>query len=298
MMMHKKMAGVAGVMAAVAMVGCGGNQSTVASGPDDAILQVRDSIIENKPGAAFEMLPPSYQTDINSVVADAAKRMDEEIWNQGVGILQQVTRILESKRDLILSTEAMSSVPNPEDLKKNWKQGVSVLQAIVRSDFTNLERLQQGDVGKLLSESGAKIMASATDLMASSEQAAEAEAELDKIRNMTATVVSQEGDTAVVKVDTEGEEPEELEMVRVEGRWIPKDMADGFKEGIAEMRENLAGLDFSSEEGQQQKTMILAQMGGIKSMLDQLENAKTKEELEGIFGGLMMGIMGAMGGGM
>ncbi len=298
MMMHKKMAGVAGVMAAVAMVGCGGNQSAVASGPDDAILQVRDSIVENKPEAAFEMLPPSYQADINSVVADAAKRMDEEIWNQGVGILQQVTRILESKRDLILSTEAMSSVPNPEDLKKNWKQGVSVLQAIVRSDFTNLERLQQGDVGKLLSESGAKIMASATDLMASSEQAAEAEAELDKIRNMTATVVSQEGDTAVVKVDTEGEEPEELEMVRVEGRWIPKDMADGFKEGIAEMRENLAGLDFSSEEGQQQKTMILAQMGGIKSMLDQLENAKTKEELEGIFGGLMMGIMGAMGGGM
>lgn len=298
MMMHKKMAGVAGLMAAVAMVGCGGNQSAVASGPDDAILQVRDSIVENKPEAAFEMLPPSYQADINSVVADAAKRMDEEIWNQGVGILQQVTRILESKRDLILSTEAMSSVPNPEDLKKNWKQGVSVLQAIVRSDFTNLERLQQGDVGKLLSESGAKIMASATDLMASSEQAAEAEAELDKIRNMTATVVSQEGDTAVVKVDTEGEEPEELEMVRVEGRWIPKDMADGFKEGIAEMRENLAGLDFSSEEGQQQKTMILAQMGGIKSMLDQLENAKTKEELEGIFGGLMMGIMGAMGGGM
>lgn len=296
--MHKKMAGVAGLMAAMALVGCGGNQPAAATSPDAAILQVRDNIIENKPGAVFEMLPPSYQADINGVVADAAKRMDEDVWNQGVGILQQVANILESKRDLILSTQAMSSLPDPEDLKKNWNQGVSVLQAFVQSDFTNLKRLQQGEVGTLLSESGSKIMASVTDLMASSEQAADAEAELDKIRNMTATVVSQDGDTAVVKVDTEGEEPEELEMVRVEGRWIPKDMADGFKEGIAEMRENLAGLDFSSEEGQQQKTMILAQMGGIKSMLDQLENAKTKEELEGIFGGLMMGLMGAMGGGM
>ncbi len=291
------------VMAVVAMVatitGCSGSAPTLDT-PDGAMRNMQQAVVNSQPDQLFKALPASYQSDINALVADAATRMDAELWNESTALLLQVVGLLKSKRDLLLASPMMASVPNKDDVAKNWDNGVALLHALVNSEFTNIERLRQGNVAGLLAKDGGALMGKITSLMESSESSAEAGKELAKLKAMKVSVVSTGADTAVVKAETPGEEPETIEMVKVEGVWIPKDMATGFKDGIAEARKNLAQIDFTSEEGKQKKTMAMMQMGMVKPMLAQLEAAKTQEDLQAVFGGVMMMMMGGMqqGGGM
>jgi hypothetical protein len=281
-------------MAAI-ITGCSGSAPEQDT-PDGAMRNMQQAVINSRPDQLFNALPASYQADINALVADAAKRMDPELWNEGMGIIKQVVGLLKSKRDLLLASPMMASVPNKADVAKNWDTGVSLLQAFVNSEFTSIERLRQGNVAGLLAKDGTSIMAKVTSLMENSESSAEAGKELAKLKAMKVSVVSTGADTAVVKAETPGETPETIDMVKVEGVWIPKDMAAGFKEGIAEARRNLAQMDFTSEEGKQKKTMAMMQMGMIKPMLAQLEAAKSQQDLQAVFGGVMMMMMGGMQG--
>ncbi len=285
------------VLAVVAMMatitGCSGSKTQLDT-PDGAIRNLQESVVNNRPEQLFKAMPASYQADINGLVADAAKRMDTDLWNESTGLLKQAVGLLKSKRDLLLASPMMASVPNKADVEKNWDTAVMLLQALVNSEFTSIERLRQGNVEGLLAKDGAALMAQMTRLMENSQQSAEAGKELAKFKAMTVSVVSTGADTAVVKVEAPDETPENIDMVKVEGVWIPKDMADGFKQGIAEARKNLATIDFTTEEGKQKKTMALMQMGAIKPMLTQLEAAKTQEDLQGAMGMFMMLMMGAM----
>jgi hypothetical protein len=130
--------------------------------------------------------------------------------------------------------------------------------------------------------------------MANSESSADAGKELAKLKDMRVSLVSQDGDNAIVKIEAPEETPENIDMVKVEGVWLPKEMASGFSLSIAEARKKLEQIDFTSEEGKQKKTMILMQIGAIKPLLTQLEAAKTQEDVQAVFGGLMMGLMGGM----
>lgn len=285
------------ILAVVAMMvtitGCSGSKPKVDT-PDGAMLNLQESVVGNRPEQIFTAMPASYQADINALVADAAKRMDTELWNESTALLKQAAGILKSKRDLLLASPMMASLPNKADVAKNWDAGFALLQALVNSEFTSIERLRQGNLAGLLAKDGAAIMAKMTSLMENSEQGAEAGKELAKLKAMRVSLVSQDDVSAVIKVEAPGETPENIDMVKVEGVWIPKDMAEGFKEGIAEARKNLATIDFTSDKGKQKKTMALMQIGAMKPILKQLEAAKTQEDLQAVFGGLMMGLMGGM----
>lgn len=288
----KRVSVLAAVAMTVVVAGCSGSK-TKPDTPDGAIRNMQQSVLDNRPEQIFKAMPASYRADIDALVADAAKRMDTELWNESTALLKQAVGILKSKRELLLASPMMASVPNKADVEKNWDTGVSLLQALVNSEFISIERLRQGKVEGLLTDDGAAIMAKITGLMENSESSAEAGKALAKLKAMRVSLVSQDGDSAVVKIEAPEETPENIDMVKVEGVWIPKDMADGFNEGIAEARKNLEQIDFTSEEGKQKKAMILMQMGAIKPMLTQLEAAKTQEDVLAVFGGLMKGLMGA-----
>ncbi len=281
------------VAMAVTITGCSGSAPKLDT-PDGAMRNMQQAVVNSRPDQIFKAMPASYQADINALVADAAKRMDTQLWNEGTGILKQAVGIMKSKRDLLLASPMMASVPNKADVAKNWDTGVAILHTLVNSEFTSIERLRQGNVEGLLAKDGAAIMSKVTSLMESSESSAEAGKELAKLKAMKVSVVSTGADTAVVKAEAPGESPETIEMVKVEGVWIPKDMAASFKEGIADARRNLAQIDYTSEEGKQKKAMAMMQIGAIKPMLSQLEAAKTQDDLQAVFGGLMMMMM--MGG--
>jgi len=293
-MKHFRIAAVASLCACVLVVGCGKKKPAVAKTADKAVMTVAKALQDNQPQVVFQSLPASYQTEIKSVISDAATRMDEEVWNEGRDLLKSVVKIAKDKKDLLLQTRMLAANPQKDELSKNWDQGVDMLSALLSSDFADLKQLRKGDIEALLSGSGSEIMKKATKIKSNAEM----QENLEKLKTVKATLESEAGDVATVKITADGEDPQVVDFVKVEGRWLPKDMADNFAAKVKEARENLSKIDFSSEEGKAAKAKIMTQIAAVKTMLAKAEDAKTKEEIEGVMMGVMMSVMmsGGMGG--
>jgi hypothetical protein len=274
------------------MSGC--SRASVPNEPDQALLHVSRELAANRPQAAFEALPPSYQADVNALVSEAAVKMDEEVWNGVLGVLRRVANVLETKRDLILQTDALAEHPEKDNIAANWNDGVGLIKALLNSDFANLAKLRKADVGAMLAGGGSEIMRRARAVKTTNPDMDEAREAFEKLAALRVQVVSRDGDTATLKIEAPGEDAAEEEFKRIEGRWVPAEMAEGFKEAIAEARENLGNMDFASEEGRTAKAALMTQVGMVNAMLTQIEAAKTKEEIQGAMSGIMMALMGAM----
>ncbi len=295
-MKYSKIFAAVSVVASVSVMGCGGSSEKPAKTPDAVVMQVTKAIDQNQPQAVFQALPASYQADINSIVADAAKKMDTEVWSEGQALIKQVLKVAKAKKSLILETRMLAANPDKDELSKSWDQSLEMLETLLDSDFADLNKLRKGDVENLLSGSGSELMKKAKNASVGHPGYAEMKANLEKMKSVKASVESQDGDTAIVKIEAKGETPETVNFVRVEGKWIPKDMADSFTLKIAEARANIEKIDFTSEEGKAAKAKIMQQIGMVKTMIAQAESAKTSAELEGVMMGIMMGAM-SMGGG-
>lgn len=286
------MACVAGLVA-----GCS-RKASVPNTPDAAALRLTQSVANDRPEDAFYALPASYQADINAVVGEAAKRMDAELWNGVANVLRRIVRILDTKGDLILETQYLAQSGEKELLRKNWDRFVKTMTILLESDFADIEALRGGDVGKMLADSGGRIMVELKALEGVEDDVAEALDTAKRMGSAIAVLVSQDGETAVVRITIEGEEPEEMVMTRVEGCWIPKEFADGFAQGIADMRNSIQSIDFTSEQGKQMKSTILTQVATIDTLLAQAEAAESVGQMNGVINGIVMGVMGAVMGTM
>jgi hypothetical protein len=292
-MKHFRIAAVASLCACVLVVGCGKKKPAPAKTADKAVMTVTKALQDNQPQVVFQSMPASYQAEIKSVVTDAASRMDEEVWNESRDLLKSVVKIAKAKKELLLQTSMLAANPKKEELSKNWDQGMDMLSTILSSDFADLKKLRKGDIEALLAGSGSEIMKKASKLKSNAEM----QENLEKLKSVKAALESQEGNVAKVKITADGEEPETVDFVKVEGKWLPKDMADNFAAKVKEARENLSEIDFSSEEGKALKAKILTQISAAKTMLSKAEAAKTKEEMDGVLMGMMMSVMMSGGAG-
>jgi len=112
-----------------------------------------------------------------------------------------------------------------------------------------------------------------------------------KAKSIKATVIDQSGDEATVKIEVEGEDPEEMKFTKVEGKWIPAEIAEGWEENIAEAKQNMQDLP---QELQQAKPQVMGGLAMVESVLDSMLKAESQQEFDQAIGG----VLGLMGGGM
>ena len=239
------------------------------------------------------MLPTSYQTQLTEVKNEFATKMDVQLWNNGADLVSKLHGVLANKKDLLLASPMLESVPMKEDISANYDQLVAILGAVVESDLATLEGVASLDIGDFLRSTGSELMAASSKISISetSKKPMGMNSMLKtpgKLLTTQAELVSSEGDSAVVKITAQDEEPEEVTFVKVEGKWIPEDLAKEFPKMIAEMRKNIGEIEIPPE------AKAKAQMGMtmVSGVLDQVSAAKTQEELQGALMGLMMMGMG------
>lgn len=280
-----------GLMSLLAL-GCGG--TSVPDTPDGMLLACAKALDENKPGVIWEALPASYQKDVTSLVHDAAAKMDADVYDKTFVILNKVLNLLKDKRDIILELvnkdAAMSMmVKDKEKLDQNWDNVVDLLAIITSSEIQTLDGLRNLDVGRFVDKTGSRVMEKIDRL---SELAPEDE--FIDMKNALGTVrvevLSLDGNTAKCKLFIEGKDPQAGEMVKVEGKWIPKEIADAWKDMITEAKKSVS--EMTGEEFKQQKPMIMGMMTGIETTLDQLAEAKTSEEFAQIIEQFIENMMG------
>ncbi|WP_417392467.1 hypothetical protein [Gimesia sp.] len=255
----------------------GAAESAKPLGPDESILAMLNGVNNQQMEAVWNFLPASYQQDVNGIAHEFASKMDPEMYNGTFETGQRLAKLLKDKKEYILKNQMIQGLPvPPEKMDEFWDPTTNIISALMNSDLSSLDKLKSFDGGKFLSTTGNQL---AKNVMALSSLVPQKEGEpsfSEKLKQTKVTVVKTEGDTATIKIEAPGEEPKEEQMVKVEGKWIPKNLADNWDTKMADVRKKLA--DLTPEQVTAQKEQTLAGIKQVNETLAKLENAKSEEE--------------------
>lgn len=288
------------------LAGCGGavkKKATEEKPPakaDKAIEKVAKKLDANRPDYAWAALPPSYRKDVDGLVKEFAKSTDKEIYNTNLGMLQKVVKILETKKKLILENDQLKNAEiDTQELSKNWDAVVKLVSIPVNSELSDVEKLKKLDIENFLATTGSKFMkqmkvvSKLAPEQATTKGGAKKKMDLSAmLKGCKAKVVKSEGDTATVRVEAPDVEASEEEFVKVEGHWIPKELADNWKQYMSDAKAKLKDLAGSKEP--KNKKQYLATSKQIDGVLDMMLAAETKEDFSQAIGqgmGMLMGMM-------
>jgi hypothetical protein len=278
--------------------------------PDGTIKYVLNGLADNNPEVIWEALPAKYQKLIHDEIKKAGASVDPEIQTKTVDVLKKATGVLKNKKTLILETvQAMSGGQGeglPPELTENWDDVVSVLEIVVNSKAMTPEWLKDPDVGAILKEDGGKLMSSPAfekfinfALTEDKTNPLKDLAELRKwIKSVDVTLVSSTETTAKVKLSfTRGEsvDTEEMDMLKVGDRWLPKEMAEDIDPVITDIKEAMPMgqmLGSGTPMSDQQKTQLLGFLNTVDKALDTINSAADSNELMAAVGQMMGGALG------
>ena len=295
----------------------GANPLASVQSAEDTIRMIGAEVEKGNLGIMWHALPISYQADVNDLVHTFAGKMDRDIWNKGFGVAGKTLTVLKSKKDFILAQEALKSAPIETDaMSQNWDALVDLLAILVNSDISDLDKMKALDVGSFLN---GPMKEFTTKAIAMSKSVSPQAASMISGSVPKVTTLKDDGDTVTLKiegpalppglsgasaasggdvfadgavgadvdvaVEVEDAGPREVVAVRVEGRWLPKEMVDGWPASIAAAKQAINGL--STDALAQNKQKILGGIAMVDGILDQLMNAQTADEFNRIVGDVM-----------
>ena len=299
-------------------------------GPESFVTAPIKALEDKNPKLIWEMLPPSYRDDVNGLVQAFAEEMDDELWDAGFELVAGIGKLLIDKKDLIAEMAAESDeageIPISE-ITSGLEMAGTLLNKLAKSDLGSLGKLKMVDLGNVADTLG-------KDLIHLIEEAAEASGEsdpfgLETLRSVEVIVVSEDGDNATIKLSGLPEVPDlgaltelpgglppglpglpdleelpfadftelengELELVKVEGKWVPKDLAADWEDTISAVKVGMGAVEEMADEDKQ---MALGMIKAINGGLATIRKAKTKEQFEMALMQAAMGAMMSAGGG-
>ncbi len=294
------------------------------SGADSVVLIPIKLLEEEDPKLLWEMLPPSYQTDVTNLIHDFVNNMDQQLWDKLFEVLSQAGLLLKDKQDLItamIEENLGGTGASPEEMQQSLETMGKMLQTLVESDLGKHATAKGMDPGKFLDETGKelfKLIAETSKLEEGDPWNTEIKA---KLKDIKVEIVSQEGDTATISVSGIPDLPDideltaqlpgfddselpgismlrngEQQVVKVEGKWIPKAMADEWKDNMSEASE-MINNDLKNMLGPEEKKQVLNIMNAAQMGLAGAAKAKTQQELQMAMMQAVMGALMSAGGG-
>jgi hypothetical protein len=264
-------------------------------GPAATVEHVAHGLADADLSVAWDAFPASYQRDMNGIAHDFAGAVDRELWNRTFAVLSKLTRLLKEKEAFILEHPFVAKhLAESAGENADWSRVVEIIDLLVTCELANVEQLAALDIGSFLDGTGNRLLELLIEASAlsSAEHRAEFEAQRETLLALRASVESTEGGVASVRIEVPGEDATVQRFVRVEEKWIPADLADGWANRIASAKESIASL--SDAEMKSNKPAILLQMSMVDSALDTLLAAKTAEEFNAGIGAVIGMAVGAM----
>jgi hypothetical protein len=243
---------------------------------DSALAAVKQTLAAIERGdlaAAYEFLPPGYQSDVDGLVREFASTMDAEVWARLFGTLCKSVAVLREKKAFILELDLFANRPQYEPMRKHWDDAVSLLDQFATSSVGDLESLKQARAKSLLPGAASNIVRQldAIGLGVGADLARQfADIRVEQIKGT--------GDEHVLSFQgPRDERPIEIVYVKHDGRWLPKTLVAQWSAGIEVDRAWLARLP---EQIKVAKPRILEALTQADGLLDQLLAAKNREEFQ------------------
>ena len=265
------------------LASCGSDVSV----PDDAkgtAETIISKLAENKPQVLWSALPESYQKDANEVARSAIASLDAEVYDKVVGILKKANKILTEKKEFILKNEQLGLLAKDMDeVSANWDAFTELVAILLDSQLGTYEKAKNIDLGGLLAETGSDLMGKFATISALADEDKWQTEFVAKLKAVKIEEASTSGEESLLQVTDPDGKVEEQTWVKVEGKWIPKEVKDGWMANIAKAKERIAT---QSAEKEQNKMGAMLVLGMVEGVLDQLDKASTQEDFEAAIEGL------------
>jgi hypothetical protein len=253
-----------------------------------AAQAVIDGLASGKADAVWAALPSGYQDDITEVVQGFGNGMDPTLWRQIQGAIQKVHTVLDTKADFIVNVPALQGMPNSENVTTAIPQVAGLLKTII--DYSKLDGIKAFD-GEQFFSGPASTLINQIDILS---QLSPQGVSVTSLKGMTVETVSSEGEITILRLTNSNSEsePNEVDFVKVDGHWVPADMAKDWDTTVESAR---AGLQTLPETLQQNGPMIGMFSQMIIAGLDPLAAAEDQEQFNQAVDQLQVGLGGMLG---
>lgn len=261
--------------------------------PDGAIQFVADQLAEGNGVVLWQAMPASYQDDVNSIAQLAGTKIDPEIYDKVFATVGRAVAVLDKQKAFVFETSLAGGEPDEESsaqLREAWPSIKQIGETLTASSVATAAGLQDFEGQAFFKDTVSDLlveMDTLAQLQPESEQSLFADLSEVEVRYVEGTE-----DEAILEMSVPGEEVEAQSFVKVEGRWVPRDMAEQWNDQVAEARSTLEGIDPAQIE--EQKPQILSVFAMIDGVLAQIEAAETQEQFDQALQGAMMPLMGLM----
>lgn len=267
---------------------CSPKAAALPEAPDAAMRKIADELGAGNAVILWTAAPESYQKDVTELVHLAGAKLDPEVYDRGFSLLTKLSEVLSKQRAFILSSQMAGQIQNKAEVEANWDNGVAILRSLATSKIATVEGLKTFDGKAFLDSTGDEILGLAHKMSANSKDGPLA----DQFKKTVFTAENITDTSATLNVKNGDGSTETTALTKVEGRWVPTDMAAEWTVKIAEAKTNLANL--KPEEMAQSKPQILGALAMAEGVIAQLDAAKTQAEFDQALQGAMMPIMGLM----
>jgi hypothetical protein len=272
-----------GLVVALLAIGCGQKRVAVPVAPPEAVQAVVDGLADHRPQVVWNALPASYQSDVREVIAEFCTRMDPEIYDRSFRVLGKAVQVLKEKKDYLAKSPIALSTPLLESVMgSQWDDTVGLFDAIAQSELSSLTKLKQADPGELLASTGHRVMAGLDTLRVQMQKDPGlnrwAQMQRDLKQAQMRFVQADEDHGSLKITSTTNSALKDVELTRVDGRWVPAEMAASWTEKVAEAKAGMAKL--GGPEFAKSKPIATMVLGTLEGSMDSLLRAKTQAEFD------------------
>ena len=257
------------------------NSSEPAATPDAAVQQVLQGIERKELKALWDFLPGSYQRDLQSLVRQTGDKMDPEVWDRLMEVVRHSARMMKSKEKW-LQTPAANEPPRTGAVAQlgpvDYAQLAGLLNLLADSELGRAETLKSIDLGAWTGKVGRPLLEQVS-VFARRMPADPLARTLTGLQDLKFRSRDVKGDSAVVEIVVPNEPVVEVPYVKVDGKWIPVDLANGWIEGMGQAQARLAVV-LAPDNLAALKPQLMTGLNVLDEWLQRLEESPNKESFD------------------
>jgi hypothetical protein len=276
----------------VAAFGCArnadstGKEFAIPDSPEGTVLAVAEALQNNHAEILWTALPESYRRDITEITKTFAEKMDPAVYDRAFATVMRAVDVLDDRKDIILASETFKSTgANADEIRQGLSNTQVFTDTLKGSEIATLAGLGSVDWEQFLATTVNTMITNAAAIKAEG-----GENIFNELASLKVETVDLADDRATLRISSDNQEPEDVEMAKVEGRWVPAEMADEWAQGIEDARQGLA--EMTPEKMAAQKTQIMMFFGMADALIDQIASLQTPEEFDAAIGPMLAPFMG------
>jgi hypothetical protein len=262
---------------------------TLPEAPDAAIQAVIREFAQGNGGILWEAMPASYQRDVNALVQLAGSKVDAELYDQSSTLLSRLGDVVQKQQAFILnSTLAQRSKADKAQFKQALPAAVGILKTLTSSDLGTRAGLLAFDGQQFFDSTVSKIATYAHGLSKVSDDGVG----LADYVAVVVSVVDASDAEATLQIGLPDQVAEGARFSKVEGRWVPAQLAAEWAVEIAGAQAKLEAISVESMAANKPQVMGVLTM--IDGVLTQIDAAETQAQFDQAVQGAMMPLMGLL----